>query len=548
MRLGRRTAGAAPTATPDPQRSWAVPPPRTAAEAEAFLEREDFVWYQRFQLAPGVWSPGSHDVEFVLGSADLDDLTGKTVLDIGTANGGAAFEAERRGASRVVAVDIYGPTWFGVDRLTEFLGSAVEYRQGTVYDLDGVLGGDEFDVVLFDGVLYHLRHPLLGLDNVWRAVALGGTVLLETAVCDEEIAGQLPVARFYRKDELGSDGSNWFVPTTSTLLEWCRSAGFESELVRAWPSEAAPTRALVRGLKLSVSPEYVHVSYRHEQPLRGVPGRPERVAAAARGRLADRFPPPALPWTPVYAETHRQFVATALTDEEVLRAFRERRELPESYGVGLDERVVELPWLLANEPRGRVLDAGSALNHAHVLDPCLPLFDALTIVTLEPEPLSFPERRISYVYADLRELPFRDGVFDTVACISTLEHVGMDNALYGSSAPRAADPESEMRRALAELRRVVTPHARLLITVPYGARYDAGGFRQFDEADVGSLLGALNARDVELTVYRYTAEGWRLSDLRDAARSAYRDFLRDPTPVEDLAAAARAVACIRADV
>ncbi len=56
---------------------------------------------------------------------------------------------------------------------------------------------------------------------------------------------------------------------------------------------------------------------------------------------------------------------------------------------------------------GRVLDAGSVLNHAHVLDG-LPHGD-LTIVTLEPEPHAFFARRISYVYADLRELPFRDG-------------------------------------------------------------------------------------------------------------------------------------------
>jgi hypothetical protein len=68
-----------------------------------------------------------------------------------------------------VAVDIYPPQWFGFDALREFLGSSVEYLQGAVYDLSRLSRGERFDYVLFWGVLYHLRHPLLALDEV-RAV------------------------------------------------------------------------------------------------------------------------------------------------------------------------------------------------------------------------------------------------------------------------------------------------------------------------------------------------------------------------------------------
>jgi len=78
--------------------------------AREFLGKADFVWHQRFELAPGVSTPGDRDIEFVLDAAEVPyDLTGKSVLDIGTANGGAAFEAQRRGASRVVALDIRQP-------------------------------------------------------------------------------------------------------------------------------------------------------------------------------------------------------------------------------------------------------------------------------------------------------------------------------------------------------------------------------------------------------------------------------------------------------
>lgn len=545
MWWGRKTSAPASAAAPaGALRSWRGPPPRSAADAQAFLDETQFTWFQRFQLAPDVWTPGGHDVEFVLDTAGLTDLKGKSVLDIGTSNAGAAFEAERRGAARVLATDIYPASWFGVDRLREFLGSSIEFRQGSVYDLDGLRGGEQFDVVLFDGLLYHLRHPVLGLDNVWRAVKLGGMFVLETAVCDAEVDASLRVARFYRKDELGADGSNWFAPTTSALLDWCLSAGFEAEVVGAWP-ESGPSRALVLGTKTTTTPEYVTVSYEREKPLRGVPAPPEPMRSEDGAlRVGEQFPPPDAPWTPMYSQMHQRFVASMLANREIGRVFAQRRELPREYGIGLDERVIEFPWLLAAEPRGRVLDAGSSLNHAHILDAFLPMFDSLTIVTLEPEQMSYPERHVSYVYADLRELPFRDGAFDTVVCISTLQHIGMDNSFYGSAVARAEDPEPEMRRALDELVRVLAPHGRILITVPYGVRQDEGEFRQFDETDVSSLTEAMAMRSVEVAVYQYTARGWRLSDLGSAAGSVYRNYLRDPTPVADRAAAARAVACI----
>lgn len=273
----------------------------------------------------------------------------------------------------------------------------------------------------------------------------------------------------------------------------------------------------------------------------------ERVADRVRGEsLAVRFPPPAVPWTEEYAQRHRDFVSMALTDEALLERFRRRRRLPRGYGIGLDERVVELAWLLAQDPGGRVLDAGSSLNHEHVLDCFLSRFESLTIATLEPEEISFSERRVAYVYADLRELPFRDQWFDTVVCISTLEHVGMDNSRYGSSLPRSGEPQRELLDALDELTRVLRPGGRFLATVPFGVREDHGWFRQFDESDVATVTEALGRDSSSVTVYSYTSDGWQLSDLGTSSRAKYRDYMADQRPVPDLAAAARAVACVRA--
>jgi tRNA (mo5U34)-methyltransferase len=239
--------------------------------AQRFIERTDFIWHQRFELAPGVYAPGANDIEWLLGVSELPpDLEGLSVLDVGTTNGGAAFLAERRGASRVVAIDIFGPHWFGFSELSELLGSEVEYRRVSAYELAGALD-EQFDIVLFFGVLYHLRHPLLALDNL-RAVSRD-RCYLETAVADHENPelARSPVARFYRTDELGGDSSNWFVPTIAALQDWCVSSGFDSQLLAAWPSES-PSRCMVKLQPATGDPEFAKLSY--ERPFGRLPDAP----------------------------------------------------------------------------------------------------------------------------------------------------------------------------------------------------------------------------------------------------------------------------------
>jgi tRNA (mo5U34)-methyltransferase len=215
----------------------------TPEEALAFVERHSFVWHQRLELAAGVWSPGAHDIGHLLSRFGLpsDTVRGLTVLDIGTTNGATAFLLERCGAAKVVAVDIVDDEWFGFAALRDFYGSQAEFVRASVYELPDLLG-ETFDLVVFLGVLYHLRHPLLAVDMVR---ALGhGRVIVESAVCDAEqpaLAGRSATA-FYRRDELGGDSSNWFAPTVRTLRDWFESSGFEVVGAQQWP-EDAPLRA-----------------------------------------------------------------------------------------------------------------------------------------------------------------------------------------------------------------------------------------------------------------------------------------------------------------
>jgi tRNA (mo5U34)-methyltransferase len=243
----------------------------SADAARSFLESAEFIWHQRFELVPGVETPGAHPIGvlFELGGVPRD-LHGKRVLDIGTSNGGAAFLMERWGAERVVAIDIYPADWFGFDRLSQFLGSKVEYLQGSVYDLERVVGGERFDYVLFWGVLYHLRHPMLALDQVRSVMASHGRVDIETAISDDFLGdhAELPVARFYRRDELAKDGSNWFSPTVACFEDWCVSSGLEPAKVEVW-GEGEGKRALA--VCSATDPEYFELSY--EVPLRVEPTR-----------------------------------------------------------------------------------------------------------------------------------------------------------------------------------------------------------------------------------------------------------------------------------
>jgi tRNA (mo5U34)-methyltransferase len=243
------------------------PPVADPDVARQLVERTDFVWHQRFELAPDVFTPGVSDVQFLYEVSGVpEDLTGMSVLDIGTTNGAAVFEAERRGASRCVAVDIYPPTAFGFTTLAEAVGSSAEFVRSSVYDLPVRLDGEQFDVVFFWGVLYHLRHPLLALDAV-RAVARD-RVYVESAVSDSELpprARKRSVSLFYRRDELGDDASNWFSPTTELLQQWLGSCGLEPVSVHGWPEEA-PRRA--GGECRVTAPEWAEMSYEYPVDVR----------------------------------------------------------------------------------------------------------------------------------------------------------------------------------------------------------------------------------------------------------------------------------------
>lgn len=196
---------------------------------------------------------------------------------------------------------------------------------------------------------------------------------------------------------------------------------------------------------------------------------------------------------------------------------------------GMDERVVEYAWVFDRmaslaRPEARVLDAGSVMNHARILRAWEQAeFPRLSIVTLAYEGHAHVSDRVRYEFADLRNLPYRDGWFSTVLCISTVEHVGLDNTIYGAAAERAKDPTREALEALEEMARVTARGGTLLLSVPYGTRSNRSWFRIFDAPALEPLMRARGWTHARPRYFRATTEGWRETSAAGAADAGYNE-------------------------
>jgi tRNA (mo5U34)-methyltransferase len=167
------------------------------------------------------------------------DLRGKSVLDIGCNGGFYSIEMKRRGAARVVGVDSDEDYLAQARFAAEVTGHDIEFRNLSVYDLGAL--GERFDLVIFMGVLYHLRHPLLALDLIHEHVAKDMLVFqsmqrgardvanvaedydfAETTIFDDPGWPKL----HFVEHRYAHDQTNWWVPNAACAEAMLRSAGF----------------------------------------------------------------------------------------------------------------------------------------------------------------------------------------------------------------------------------------------------------------------------------------------------------------------------------
>jgi SAM-dependent methyltransferase len=253
-----------------------------------------------------------------------------------------------------------------------------------------------------------------------------------------------------------------------------------------------------------------------------------------------------------------EYIGRVLRDDRLLSLFKGGKRLPGGYGFGLDERCVEYPWLLAHIGAApeRVLDAGSALNHLLLLRNATLVHKKLHILTLAPEHYAFWQLGISYLYEDLRRLPMHDSLYDSVVCISTLEHVGLDSSFYTHREEHQESQPCSFVQAIKEMLRVLKPGGRLFLTVPYGRYKNIGVMQVFDDRLLQDAIDAFGPSTVSKRYYLYTGNGWQTARAEECAEAvyveAYFDYFKMPPeerPVSiprepDNAAAARAVVCV----
>ncbi|MFN8483725.1 MAG: DUF1698 domain-containing protein [Anaerolineae bacterium] len=224
----------------------------TPEEMRAGVERLA-PWFHRIELAPGVYTkdssiagePVDHPMPtwMLVRQALPDDLSGKTVLDIGCNGGFYAVEAKRRGAARVLGVDSQRREVAQARFVRRALDLDIEFERMSVYDIRPATVG-QFDYVLALGLIYHLKHLILALENLFAVTK--DTLIVETAILPPEIAPPTlhipfggvdrnlhPLVYVENPSDASEPAFNWFIPTTACAKAMLENVGFEEVTVVA---------------------------------------------------------------------------------------------------------------------------------------------------------------------------------------------------------------------------------------------------------------------------------------------------------------------------
>lgn len=254
-----------------------------------------------------------------------------------------------------------------------------------------------------------------------------------------------------------------------------------------------------------------------------------------------------VPFSDGYTEYKEDLILKTMNDKDLVAAFASGASLPNGFGAGLDERIVEYPWVFSrlSNRGGLIIDAGSTFNKASLLRSRYLAGRRILVYTMETDWITY-DTRLSYLFGDLRNMIVKDGIAETVVCISTLEHVGFtyEYKTYSRKNPWPhPEPDSHLD-AVREFRRVLGPGGRLLLTFPYGRYEDHGWLQQFDAPRVDAVKAAFAGKVFAENYYQYVDGGWRRATAAECSQVSYFNIHEAGSFDADGAAAARAICCL----
>jgi tRNA (mo5U34)-methyltransferase len=187
-------------------------------------------WFHQIDFGGGLLTPGAIKAAKIRRMSrmlfDGVELRGRTLLDIGCWDGAYSLEATRRGAKATAADHfVWHQSWGDrrcIDLVRQHLAPSLQIVDADLPDLTAERFG-RFDVVLFLGVLYHLRDPLRALEQV--AQLAGDTLVVETRMTLRYV--RKPVMQFHPGSTLGNDPTNWWTPNRRCVEAMLRDLGFK---------------------------------------------------------------------------------------------------------------------------------------------------------------------------------------------------------------------------------------------------------------------------------------------------------------------------------
>lgn len=258
-----------------------------------------------------------------------------------------------------------------------------------------------------------------------------------------------------------------------------------------------------------------------------------------------------IPWTEGYHEHKMESISKSIIDDSLLNQFI-KKSIPESFGYRIDERIVEYPWIFSKLNRsGTVfLDAGSTFNFDYLLDTKIIENKSKYIYTFHPESNNYNDRKVSYIYGDLRDLPFKDEFFEEIVCQSTIEHIDMDNTIYGyekeSTLNDISTKSYEYLKVIYELLRVLKTNGQLLLTFPFGEFENHGFFQQFDDEMLQRIVDIIEGfGSFEIDYFKYEMSGWRFARKNELAQVKSYNPHTGKGKSDDGVAHCRSIACVK---